>query len=165
VNFEGISREVLQRRLALGLTQAELAERVGLSRATVNAIENDTVSDIGVRKLADLLAELNAGIAVAPIGRKREPDFLKMAATSASVSFRKKLSVNELVRIFISGRAPRAKHPHVRALLEEAPKSVLRGLYRQLALAVSADRLTNNFERLGRQLGTTREVSSWLSDA
>lgn len=165
MNFEGISRGVLERRLALGLTQAELAERAGLSRATVNAIENDSVSDIGVRKLADVLGELNVGLAIVPIDRKRGPDFLKMAATSASVSFREKLSVNEIARIFIRGRVPKAKRPHVRALLEEAPKSVLRGLYEQLAPAVSPERLTNNFERLARELAATREVSSWLGNA
>lgn len=163
MNFQGISREVLQRRLASGLTQAELARRVGLSRATVNAIENDSVSDIGIRKLGDLLGELNAGLVVAPLEGKRKPDFLKMAATSASVSFKEKLSVNDLARIFIAGRVPKAKHPHIRALLEEAPYSVLRGVYQQLAVSVSPDRLARNFERLGQELGVSREVSSWLN--
>lgn len=165
MSFQGISREVLQRRLAMGLTQAELATRAGLSRATVNAIENDTVPDIGVRKLANMLSELNAGLVVAPLGRKGGPDFLKMAAISSSVSFRDKLSANQIARIFISGRVPRAKRPHIRALLEEAPKSVLRGVYEQLVLAIPAERLARNFERLGQELDAAREVSSWLNDA
>jgi transcriptional regulator with XRE-family HTH domain len=45
-------------RLALGLTQAELATRAGVRRATVSRLENDRVSaiDLGVlEKLADLL--------------------------------------------------------------------------------------------------------------
>ena len=69
MSFPEISGEVLWRRLAMGLTQAELAARAGLSRATVNAIENDTVPDIGARKLAGLLEVLGGvmGIAGMPL--------------------------------------------------------------------------------------------------
>jgi transcriptional regulator with XRE-family HTH domain len=165
MNLHAISREILTRRLAAGLTQAELADRAGLSRATINAIENGSVSDIGVRKLAEVLGELKVGLVVSPLDRERKPDFLRMAATSASVSFREKLSVNELAKIVISGRVPEAKRPHMRALLEEAPRSVLRGVYEQLAGAVSPELLSRNFERLGRELAATREVSSWLGSA
>ncbi|MGQ0580147.1 MAG: helix-turn-helix domain-containing protein, partial [Betaproteobacteria bacterium] len=83
MRFPEISGEVLRRRLAKGLTQAELAARAGLSRATVNAIENDTVPDIGARKLAGLLEVLGAQLDVTTIPDKRGPDFLKIAATSA----------------------------------------------------------------------------------
>jgi transcriptional regulator with XRE-family HTH domain len=45
-------------RLALGLTQAELAARAGVRRATVSRLENNRVSAIDLEvleKLADLL--------------------------------------------------------------------------------------------------------------
>jgi transcriptional regulator with XRE-family HTH domain len=45
-------------RLALGLTQAELATRAGVRRATVSRLENNRVSAIDLEvleKLADLL--------------------------------------------------------------------------------------------------------------
>ena len=35
-----LSRRILQRRLELGLSQEELARRCGVSRQTINAIEN-----------------------------------------------------------------------------------------------------------------------------
>ncbi len=46
-------------RLALGLTQAELATRAGIRRATVSRIENAQVTAINLKvleKLADVLA-------------------------------------------------------------------------------------------------------------
>ena len=36
-----LSRRILQRRLELGLSQEELARRCGVSRQTINAIENN----------------------------------------------------------------------------------------------------------------------------
>jgi transcriptional regulator with XRE-family HTH domain len=41
-------------RKALHLTQQELAGSLGMSRATISAIENGTVGEIGVRKLMAL---------------------------------------------------------------------------------------------------------------
>jgi transcriptional regulator with XRE-family HTH domain len=40
------------------LSQAELAQTLGMSRATISAIENGTVSEIGVRKLMALTTTL-----------------------------------------------------------------------------------------------------------
>lgn len=37
---EGLANSLKQRRVELGLTQAELAERCGVSRKTVNTVEN-----------------------------------------------------------------------------------------------------------------------------
>ena len=37
---ERLSNDIKERRAELGLTQAELAERVGVTRKTVNTVEN-----------------------------------------------------------------------------------------------------------------------------
>jgi transcriptional regulator with XRE-family HTH domain len=160
--LEQISSEVLRRRLAMGLTQAELAARAGLSRATVNAIENDTVPDIGARKLAGLLEVLGAQLDVSAIPAKRGPDFLKIAATSASVSFRETLTASELRKILLTGRVPRRFRPHVRALLNEAPEAVWRGLTGQIRSLTTHDRLTANMRGLARRLGGARDIEAWL---
>ena len=162
MRFPEISGEVLQRRLAMGLTQAELAARAGMSRATVNAIENDTVSDIGARKLAGLLDVLGARLDVSTITEKRGPDFLKIAATSASVSFRESLTASELRKILLTGRVPRRRRPHIRALLNEAPEPVWRGLAGQLRSLVTRDRFAGNLRNLARKLGSARDIAAWL---
>ena len=163
MDIQTIGRSVRIRRQAHGLTQAELAGTAGLSRATVNAIENGTVSDIGVRKLMGLLGVLDASLAVTPTERKSRPDFLKIAATSAGVSFREQLSADELARILVTGRLPRAKRAHVRALFNEAPASVWRGLLGQLAPAVPRSRLAGSLQKLARDVGSTRNISAWLT--
>lgn len=162
MSFSRISGEVLQRRLAMGLTQADLAARAGLSRATVNAIENDTVPDIGARKLAALLELLGARLDVSTISDQRGPDFLKIASTSASVSFRESLTPFELRKILLTGRVPRQRRPHIRALLNEAPEPVWRGIAGQLCSLVTRDQLASNLRTLARKLGSTRDIAAWL---
>ena len=162
MRFPEISGEVLRRRLAKGLTQAELAARACLSRATVNAIENDTVPDIGARKLAGLLEVLGGQLDITAIPDKRGPDFLKIAATSASVSFRETLTSTVLRKILLTGRVPRRLRPHIRALLNEAPEAVWRGLAGQLRSPVTRDQLAGNVRNLARKLGSVRDIEAWL---
>jgi len=54
---ERLSNRIKERRAELGLTQAELAERVGVTRKTVNTVENSvfTPSTILALKLAEAL--------------------------------------------------------------------------------------------------------------
>jgi HTH-type transcriptional regulator/antitoxin HipB len=52
-------------RKARQLSQAELAQSLGMSRATISAIENGTVREIGVRKLMALSTALGLELSVA----------------------------------------------------------------------------------------------------
>jgi putative transcriptional regulator len=54
---ERLANRLKERRSELGLTQAELAERVGVTRKTVNTVENGvfTPSTILALKLAEAL--------------------------------------------------------------------------------------------------------------
>ena len=54
---EHLANRIKERRTELGLTQAELAERVGVTRKTVNTVENSvfTPSTILALKLSEAL--------------------------------------------------------------------------------------------------------------
>lgn len=52
-------------------TQADLARELGMSRATLSALESGRCPEIGVRKLAALLQAVGLDLYVAP--RKRRP--------------------------------------------------------------------------------------------
>jgi HTH-type transcriptional regulator / antitoxin HipB len=57
-------------RKASGQSQEELAKPLGMSRATISAIENGTVSEIGVRKLMALCAAVGLSIGVSVLNKR-----------------------------------------------------------------------------------------------
>ena len=60
-----------QARTAAGLSQQQLAQPLGMSRATISAIESGRCEEIGFSKLAALLDSVGLEVSVAP--RKRRP--------------------------------------------------------------------------------------------
>ena len=54
-----------------GRTQEELAQALGMSRATLSALESGRCEEIGVRKLTALLEAVGLDVYVAP--RRRRP--------------------------------------------------------------------------------------------
>lgn len=53
-----IGNRVAERRKTLKLSQAELARKAGLSRATLDALENGRAGEVGFSKVTRLLAAL-----------------------------------------------------------------------------------------------------------
>ena len=53
-------------RRTAGLTQAELARRLGMSRATLSQLENGVIGDLGIRKVALICDRLGLEILVRP---------------------------------------------------------------------------------------------------
>lgn len=121
---------VRQRREHLGLTQARLAALAGLSRSTINEIENGQIEDLGIAKIMRLLALLGLELGVGPAsanireGRKTA-SALTIAARSASTSYRTTLPPRALARALRTGELPSEFRPHIATLLEEAPASLI----------------------------------------
>lgn len=61
-----IGYTLAQTRKRQRLTQAQLAERLGMSRATISGIENGTVPEIGIRKVMALCAALGLELTAQP---------------------------------------------------------------------------------------------------
>ena len=53
-------------RRTAGLTQAELARRLAMSRATLSQLENGVIGDLGIRKVALICDRLGLEILVRP---------------------------------------------------------------------------------------------------
>lgn len=64
MNLQQIGVVLRDARKSSGQSQQQLAQPLGMSRATVSAIENGTVGEIGVRKLMALCAALGLSLHV-----------------------------------------------------------------------------------------------------
>jgi hypothetical protein len=86
-----------------------------------------------------------------------------MACTTASVSYKSALTEEELVRSLISGKVPPGKRPHLRALLDEATTSLLKGLVRETSRWTKPGRVKKNIARIAREVGASRRIDEWLT--
>jgi transcriptional regulator with XRE-family HTH domain len=66
-----IGQTVAAARTSQSLRQTDLASLAGLSRATIDALENGRANDIGVSKLSRILATLNLELAIRPATNER----------------------------------------------------------------------------------------------
>lgn len=66
MNFALTGQIIRAAREKSDLTQADLARRLGMSRATISRLENGTIEELGVRKLALLCDRLGLEIGVRP---------------------------------------------------------------------------------------------------
>ncbi|MDA8141424.1 MAG: helix-turn-helix transcriptional regulator [Desulfobacteraceae bacterium] len=72
-----IGEKIRQARRSRKITQAQLAQHLGMSRTTIGQIEKGTVQEIGVRKLIRVLEFLELELRVRPAGRPPTLDELR----------------------------------------------------------------------------------------
>jgi len=58
MNFSDAGKLIRESRRKAGLTQAELATRLGMSRATISRLESGTIQELGIRKYAQVADRL-----------------------------------------------------------------------------------------------------------
>jgi transcriptional regulator with XRE-family HTH domain len=66
-----IGEEIAAQRKRLKLSQAELSRKAGISRATLDALENGRAGELGFSKVAKLLAALGLGLTLQTAGSHR----------------------------------------------------------------------------------------------
>ncbi len=163
MRLQQLGHIIRKARLARGRTQAELADSAGISRTTLNLLENGLFPDLGVRRAQAILDHLALELQVRAAPRRRANPVL-MARTVANGSFRSKLSEAELERALLTGRIASRHRPHLRALLAEAPLTVLRDLVHEVGKWAEHDRVAANVLALSEALGTARRTRTWLKD-
>lgn len=72
-----IGQQIRGARKKTGISQAELAKALGMSRTTIGQIENGSVQEIGVRKLIRVLEFLGLELRVRPAGQSPTLDELR----------------------------------------------------------------------------------------
>lgn len=155
-----IGAAIRARREALGLSQQAVARLAGLSRATVNQLERGALSDLGVVKLARVLALVGLRLDAKRV--RTRPRALWMAGRTASVSYRRTLDADALARALASGEIPRGMEPQFAALLDEAPLPLIVQAVEEAARRehVPPRRVWRHLERWASELRSPRRVWS-----
>ena len=71
MDLSDLGSAIAQRRKTLKLTQAELASRAGVSRATITALETEMQRELGINKILAILAVLGLDLRVTEANRGR----------------------------------------------------------------------------------------------
>jgi len=66
-----LGRQIAEQRKQRKLTQAELARKAGISRATLDALENGRTGELGFTRISRLLAALGLELTVRPAAAQR----------------------------------------------------------------------------------------------
>jgi transcriptional regulator with XRE-family HTH domain len=162
MRIQDLGRGIRAARQARGWTQARLAERAGLSRETLNLLESGLVRELGIRKVLAVLEPLGLDLALEEVKGPRRPDYVRMACTTANVSFKSALTDDELVHALVTGKVPAQRSPHIRTLLDEAPPALLNGLAGEAARWTRPGKLESNLVRLATAVGASRKIDEWL---
>ena len=148
-----------ERREALGLTQAQLAQLSGLSRQTLVGLENGTLSDLGFQRVGQVLSVLGLDVPVPTTTAREKKRGLWMAAKTASVSYSREMAPETLGRTLASGVVPRPFIAHLTHLLDEAPLPIIVMAVEEAALRehVAPRQVWRNVAKLARSLDVHRE--------
>lgn len=163
-----LGSSVRTRRSDMGLTQTTLAKLSGLSRATVNQVENGTINDLSLTRASRLLAVLGLSMTVTTPrprhlkNRDAKSSAVDLAARTAGVSYRMAMSADQLRNALSTGVVSPQFMPHVLTLLEEAPVSLLAAVVEELHEELGVDRtqVWKKMRALAHQFKSSREL--WL---
>jgi transcriptional regulator with XRE-family HTH domain len=143
-----------------------LAKLAGLSRATINQIENGSFKDLSLHRTARLLNTLGLSLTVSPAHPKRGGTGVRsispvnIAARSASVSYRRVMRGTQLKAILLNGDIPARLEPQMNALLEEASVQMLASIVEQVHAEEGVPRteLWARLRELAEQLDCVRDL-------
>jgi len=121
ITLRSVGNTIRARRIALGLTQERLAALSGISRRTVQGLENCAVADLGFERLNKILSVLGLTFESPVTSAKKGASALRMGANTASVSYKGVLSAEMLEHTLATGAMPPGFEAHVGHFLDEAP--------------------------------------------
>lgn len=71
MEMQNLGANIRAARKQRNLTQTDLSEMLGMSRATLSGIENGTISEVGIRKVMALCSILGLELTIQPIAPRR----------------------------------------------------------------------------------------------
>lgn len=156
MNLQEIGLKILERREHLGLTQDRLAKLCGLSRSTINHLENGSLNDLGISKILVVLNILGINLLAEEIANK--PAALEMTSRTASVSYKNKLMRSELEEFLATGVLPEKRLAHIATILDEAPIPLIVSAVEETAKTrhISPKKIWKHLNQCAREIQSPR---------
>ena len=152
-----IGTRVHAKRIETGLLQEHVAKLSGLSRVTVNQLENGTLNDLGFSKLKNVLDVLGLGMSLESSVELKSA--LTVAARSISTSYKEIVTPEALAEMLRSGSAPERFHPHLMAFLDETPLPVaVKAISEAATATVPAKKIFRNLAQWSLEWKACRKV-------
>ena len=161
-----LSTIVKRQRSEMGLSQERLAELAGLSRATINELETGKLTNLSLTRAERLANTLGFGLGMTGTRRtKSDRDTagaLETAALSGSISYGEPIPPETLRHALITGVIPPNYIAQLRALLDEAPLSVLSAAVAQIEVENGVHRRSTwqRMRQLAAAVACTRGIWS-----
>jgi transcriptional regulator with XRE-family HTH domain len=146
-------------RKASGISQKELASRVGISRATLNYLESGRDIEIGAGKVLALLDVLAVPF-VLPADVDHRGDLATVDRAAKEVGGKgKKLTAKVMVEALATGRLPISYERQVEAFVDQAADADVLALVRLTASStgMSVTSVWKNAKSLSKVLGSSRK--------
>jgi transcriptional regulator with XRE-family HTH domain len=157
VNLAEIGSQVQAKRIQTGLLQNQLAKLSGLSRVTINKLENGRLNDLGYAKLKIILDLVGLHIDTQRVTGSSSA--LAIAARNISTSYKEIVTASDLTDMLRSGDAPERFHAHLMALLDETPLPVVvRAISEAATPEASTQKIIKNLRRWADDWKTCRKV-------
>jgi len=157
-DLSSVGAAIKQRRTALGISQQRLSHLSGLSRQTLNGLENGSLNDLGFNRVVRVLNVLGLDSPAPTTSARLRKKGLWMAAKTASVSYQRELDADTLASTLATGKVPDQYIAHLSHLFDEAPLPTLVMAVEEAARAkhVAPAQVWKNVTRLVRALGSVR---------
>jgi transcriptional regulator with XRE-family HTH domain len=146
-------------RKASGISQKELASRVGISRATLNYLESGRDIEIGAGKVLALLDVLAVPF-VLPADVDHRGDLATVDRAAKEVGGKgKKLTAKVMVEALATGRLPISYERQVEAFVDQAADADVLALVRLTASSTGmpVTSVWKNAKSLSKALGSSRK--------
>lgn len=162
-----LSDVVKRQRSEMGLSQERLAELAGLSRATINALEAGRLDNLSLTRAERLANTLGYGLGITGILKPNLDNqlgsALETAARSGSISYSEPIPPETLRHSLVTGTIPPKHIAQLRAVLDEAPLSVLSAAVAEIELEIGAPRKETwqKMRQLAVVTACTRDI--WLT--
>ena len=150
-------------RKSSGVSQKDLAQMVGISRATLNYLESGRDIEIGAGKLLALLAVLGIPFAIpGDVDPAADSAVVDRTAKAITGKGRKKLHGKVVVEALSSGRVPIGFEWQMTQYLETVPEPIALASVRAASASsgLAAQVIWRNGRTLAKAVNCTREV--WL---